>query len=150
MAVVDRVRGDDTIQLADAAAYEQHAALCESLKNRGILPVTFALMPAHSWHPDVWSDVARMRTLNAAQVHYVGQSLGALQGPLLASVAGVGSARGDSEHRAAPCRQGPGSGMQFPRAGVRCPAPRRSHSATRQLLPSLPALCKSFRFWGWP
>lgn len=27
-------------------------------------PTGFALLPPHSWHPEVWSDVARMRTLN--------------------------------------------------------------------------------------
>jgi hypothetical protein len=25
------------------------------------------LMPPQSWHPDVWTDITRMRTLNAAQ-----------------------------------------------------------------------------------
>ena len=31
------------------------------------LPSTFMLLPPHSWHPDVWTDVARMRTLNMIQ-----------------------------------------------------------------------------------
>ena len=31
------------------------------------LPATFMLFPPHSVHPDVWSDVARMRTLNMEQ-----------------------------------------------------------------------------------
>jgi hypothetical protein len=47
--------------------YEAHAALVQAVLDAGRLPVTFALMPAHSWHPDVWSDVARMRTLNMEQ-----------------------------------------------------------------------------------
>jgi hypothetical protein len=47
--------------------YEAHVKLCESLTERGALPVTFMLFPPHSWHPDVWSDVARMRTLNSTQ-----------------------------------------------------------------------------------
>jgi hypothetical protein len=44
---------------------DHHVALAESLGRR--LPVTFMLMPPHSWHPDVWTDVARMRTLNTLQ-----------------------------------------------------------------------------------
>lgn len=47
--------------------FEHHVALCESLEARGALPVTFMLMPPASWHPDVWSDVTRMRTLNSSQ-----------------------------------------------------------------------------------
>lgn len=33
----------------------------------GRLPVTFMLLQPQSWHPDVWSDITRMRTLNGAQ-----------------------------------------------------------------------------------
>jgi hypothetical protein len=47
--------------------FEHHVRMCESLENRGRLPVTFMLLPPHSWHPDVWTDVTRMRTLNGAQ-----------------------------------------------------------------------------------
>ena len=44
-----------------------HARLCEDLDRAGRLPSSFMLMPPHSWHEDVWADVARMRTLNGAQ-----------------------------------------------------------------------------------
>jgi len=47
--------------------YEQHVAAGEALEEAKRLPVTFSLLPAHSWHPDVWSDVTRMRTLNSQQ-----------------------------------------------------------------------------------
>lgn len=47
--------------------YERHVAVGESLLKAGRLPVTFMLIPPHSWHPDVWADVARMRTLNMLQ-----------------------------------------------------------------------------------
>ena len=47
--------------------FEHHVAVAESLEMRGCLPPTFMLLPPHSWHPDVWSDVARMLTLNGAQ-----------------------------------------------------------------------------------
>jgi hypothetical protein len=53
--------------MTEAYDYERHIALVQSLLDRRMLPVTFALMPPHSWHPDVWTDVARMRTLNTFQ-----------------------------------------------------------------------------------
>jgi SAM-dependent methyltransferase len=72
-------------------SYEHHVALSESLErcrecghlhigrrrcgqgdcactvNGGILPTTFMLLQPQSWQPDVWTDVARMRTLNTTQ-----------------------------------------------------------------------------------
>lgn len=47
--------------------FEQHVALGEALERKGLLPVTFMLLQPASWHPDVWTDVARMRTLNMLQ-----------------------------------------------------------------------------------
>jgi DNA modification methylase len=47
--------------------FEEHVALGEHLERKGILPVTFMLLQPQSWHPDVWTDVARMRTLNMLQ-----------------------------------------------------------------------------------
>ena len=47
--------------------FEHHVALGEALEQKGILPVTFMLLQPQSWHPDVWTDVTRMRTLNGAQ-----------------------------------------------------------------------------------
>lgn len=47
--------------------FEHHVRLGEELEAKGILPVTFMLLQPQSWHPDVWTDVTRMRTLNAAQ-----------------------------------------------------------------------------------
>lgn len=44
-----------------------HLAVTEDMDHAQRLPSTFMLMPPHSWHPDVWTDVARMRTLNGAQ-----------------------------------------------------------------------------------
>jgi len=48
--------------------YAEHRLICERLDALQRLPATFMLFPPHSVHPDVWSDVARMRTLNADQV----------------------------------------------------------------------------------
>jgi hypothetical protein len=47
--------------------YEAHVLLTEEMEARHALPTDFALMPATSWHGDVWTDVARMRTLNGIQ-----------------------------------------------------------------------------------
>jgi DNA modification methylase len=47
--------------------FEHHVALGEALEEKGILPVTFMLLQPQSWHPDVWTDVTRMLSLNSAQ-----------------------------------------------------------------------------------
>lgn len=47
--------------------FEHHVALSEALEDANRLPTTFMLLQPPSWHPDVWTDVARMRTLNASQ-----------------------------------------------------------------------------------
>jgi DNA modification methylase len=47
--------------------FERHVRIAEALESKGQLPPTFMLVPPASWHPDVWSDVTRMRTLNGAQ-----------------------------------------------------------------------------------
>jgi hypothetical protein len=47
--------------------YEHHVALGEQLERTGRLPTGFMLLQPPSWHPDVWTDVARMRTLNMLQ-----------------------------------------------------------------------------------
>lgn len=47
--------------------FEHHVRIGEALEMKGRLPPTFMLLQPHSWHPDVWSDVARMRTINAEQ-----------------------------------------------------------------------------------
>ena len=53
--------------LEHAYDFERHVALGEALEAKGRLPVTFMLLPPASWHPDVWTDITRMRTLNGAQ-----------------------------------------------------------------------------------
>jgi DNA modification methylase len=44
-----------------------HLAVAEELDHAQRLPATFMLLPPHSVHPDVWTDITRMRTLNGAQ-----------------------------------------------------------------------------------
>lgn len=53
--------------LATVYDFEHHVCIGESLEVTGKLPTGFMLLPPQSWHPDVWTDVARMRTLNAQQ-----------------------------------------------------------------------------------
>jgi hypothetical protein len=47
--------------------HETHVAFCEALDEAGRLPPTFMIAPVHSGHPEIATDVARMRTLNMLQ-----------------------------------------------------------------------------------
>lgn len=47
--------------------HEAHVRLGEALERRGALPATFMAIAPGSHDPDVWHDVARMRTLNGEQ-----------------------------------------------------------------------------------
>lgn len=47
--------------------YEGHIKIGEQLEGRGALPATFMSLAPGSWHPEVWHDVQRMKTLNTAQ-----------------------------------------------------------------------------------
>lgn len=52
---------------ANVYDFAGHVAAAEFLVERGMLPSAFMLLQPASWHPDVWTDVARMRTLNTMQ-----------------------------------------------------------------------------------
>lgn len=47
--------------------YEKHVELCTALRDAGRLPIDFMLLPPQSTHPDIWTDITRMRTLNSSQ-----------------------------------------------------------------------------------
>lgn len=47
--------------------HEAHVRLGETLEGRGALPATFMAIAPGSHDPDVWHDIARMRTLNGEQ-----------------------------------------------------------------------------------
>ena len=47
--------------------FEHHVRLNEALEQAGMLPTTFMLLQPPSQHPDVWTDITRMLTLNGAQ-----------------------------------------------------------------------------------
>jgi DNA modification methylase len=47
--------------------FEHHVRIGEELERTNRLPVTFMLLQPQSWQEDVWTDITRMMTLNAAQ-----------------------------------------------------------------------------------
>lgn len=53
--------------LSEVYDFARHVAIGEALDAIGKLPPTFSLLPTHSTHPDVWTDVAQMRSLNTEQ-----------------------------------------------------------------------------------
>ncbi|QEN86897.1 DNA methylase N-4 [Labrys sp. KNU-23] len=57
-------RGENLSAIYD---FEHHVRIAETLEIKGQLPSGFMLMPPHSWHDDVWTDVARMLTMNTLQ-----------------------------------------------------------------------------------
>ena len=53
--------------LANIYDFEQHVRIGETIDTFGRLPSTFMLLQPPSWADDVWTDIARMRTLNMVQ-----------------------------------------------------------------------------------
>lgn len=53
--------------LANVYDFEQHVKIGETMHALGRLPSTFMLLQPPSWADDVWTDVARMMTLNGSQ-----------------------------------------------------------------------------------
>ncbi len=47
--------------------FRHDVTIAEGVDKSGWLPTTFMLLQPQSWHPDVWTDIARMRTLNSTQ-----------------------------------------------------------------------------------
>lgn len=47
--------------------FEHDVRIAEHVDKSGWLPSTFMLLQPQSWHPDVWTDITRMLTLNGAQ-----------------------------------------------------------------------------------
>jgi hypothetical protein len=47
--------------------YEAHVKIGEAVERTGTLPATFMAIAPGSHHPDVWTDINRMRTLNMLQ-----------------------------------------------------------------------------------
>ena len=47
--------------------YNEHIDIGKELEARGKLPASFMLFPPISNHPDIWTDISRMRVLNSEQ-----------------------------------------------------------------------------------
>jgi len=47
--------------------FRHDVRIADAVDETGWLPTTFMLLQPQSWHPDVWTDITRMRTLNGAQ-----------------------------------------------------------------------------------
>ncbi|MCU1488272.1 MAG: hypothetical protein JWN67_5018 [Actinomycetia bacterium] len=47
--------------------FEAHIQIGEAFDELGRLPATFMMLTPASWHPDVWTDITRMLTLNGEQ-----------------------------------------------------------------------------------
>ncbi|WP_313278163.1 DNA methyltransferase [Stutzerimonas balearica] len=47
--------------------FRHDVTIAEAVDKSGWLPTTFMLLQPQSWHPDVWTDITRMRTLNSTQ-----------------------------------------------------------------------------------
>lgn len=47
--------------------FRHDVKIAEAVDESGWLPTTFMLLQPQSWHPDVWADVVRMRSLNTHQ-----------------------------------------------------------------------------------
>lgn len=53
--------------LVNVYDFRHDVRIAEAVDKSGWLPTTFMLLQPQSWHPDVWTDITRMRTLNGAQ-----------------------------------------------------------------------------------
>ncbi|MFC8733142.1 DNA methyltransferase [Luteimicrobium sp. NPDC057192] len=67
LPIEDRSRTFTEQTLRGVYDFADHVRTGEILDNRGALPATFMSLAPGSWHPDVWHDVDRMRTLNGEQ-----------------------------------------------------------------------------------
>lgn len=47
--------------------FRHDVRIADAVDHSGWLPTTFMLLQPQSWHPDVWTDITRMRTLNSTQ-----------------------------------------------------------------------------------
>ena len=47
--------------------FRHDVRIAEHVDRSGWLPTTFMLLQPQSWHPQVWTDITRMRTLNSTQ-----------------------------------------------------------------------------------
>jgi DNA modification methylase len=53
--------------LQEVYDFRHDVRIAEHVDRSGWLPTTFMLLQPQSWHPEVWTDITRMRTLNSSQ-----------------------------------------------------------------------------------
>ncbi|UHQ21914.1 DNA methylase N-4 [Lysobacter sp. 5GHs7-4] len=53
--------------LREVYDFRHEVRIAEHVDHAGWLPTTFMLLQPQSWHPEVWTDITRMRTLNSTQ-----------------------------------------------------------------------------------
>lgn len=53
--------------LSNVYDFRHDVKIAEHVDKSGWLPTTFMLLQPQSWHPEVWTDITRMRTLNSTQ-----------------------------------------------------------------------------------
>jgi DNA modification methylase len=53
--------------LSNVYDFRHDVKIAEEVDRSGWLPTTFMLLQPQSWHPDVWTDITRMRTMNTLQ-----------------------------------------------------------------------------------
>jgi len=53
--------------MSEVYDWQNHVAIGDALDEKGRLPATFMQLAPGSWHPDVWTDINRMLTLNTEQ-----------------------------------------------------------------------------------
>ena len=67
LPVKERSRAFTEQTLREVYDYKAHVKIGEELDADGKLPATFMSLAPGSWAPDVWTDIARMKTLNTDQ-----------------------------------------------------------------------------------
>ncbi|TLP68202.1 DNA methylase N-4 [Pseudomonas nitroreducens] len=63
-AIYQRFKAHSLEQVYD---FRHDVTIAEAVDKSGWLPTTFMLLQPQSWHPDVWTDITRMLTLNSTQ-----------------------------------------------------------------------------------
>jgi len=63
----DIIRIWKSYSLQGGYSFDEHVSVCKAMESVGKLPSSFMLFPPVSRNRDIWTDIARMRTLNSEQ-----------------------------------------------------------------------------------
>lgn len=61
------VKDDDQGKICGVESFGSVGSVCGCTRYESALPNKFMLLQPQSWHPEVWTDITRMRTLNGSQ-----------------------------------------------------------------------------------